>query len=256
MNNNTYYYKSFDEDVVKSKNQEYKLKNNYVWIKNNIAYRFFSRIMYELARTFGFIYCKFFLQVEIVNKKILKKYNNQGYFIFGNHTQALGDVFLPAICSYKRKYVLADESNLGVAGIGKFLPMIGALPITDSVKGTKELYKAVLTRIKEKKAVVIYPEAHVWPYYTKIRPFDESAFKFPYAADAISFSMTTTYYKKKNKKKPGIRVYIDGPFLIDKSLNKKEAQKKILNEVYEMMNKRAKNSDYEYIKYVLKDENK
>ena len=116
MNNNTYYYKSFDEDVVKSKNQEYKLKNNYVWI------------MYELARTFGFIYCKFFLQVEIVNKKILKKYNNQGYFIFGNHTQALGDVFLPAICSYKRKYVLADESNLGVAGIGKFLPMIGALP--------------------------------------------------------------------------------------------------------------------------------
>ena len=45
-------------------------------------------------------------------------------------------------------------------------------------------------------------------------------------------------------------VYIDGPFMYDKSLPTKVAQKKLRDEVYEVMRERAKLSTYEVIRYL------
>lgn len=248
--NKIYYYKSYNDDLMQSKDQNYKLKENYKWINNNIIYRLCSSIMYFLAYIVGIFYCKFILNVKIKNRKVLEKYKKQGYFLYGNHTQPIGDVFIPAyVCKNKRIYTVVSKSNLGVSVVGPLLPMLGALPIPDSIKNTKRLCDAITKRIKQKKCVVIYPEAHVWPYYTKIRPFSTSAFKFAVNCNVASFSMTTTYYKRKFGKKPGIIVYIDGPFISDDTLSKKENEEKICNEIYTCMTNRSKNSTYEYIKY-------
>ncbi len=252
MKETTYYYKSFEDDLVKSKKQEYKLPKNYEWVHNNLFYRFLSNILYRIAKVCGFIYCKLFLHVKFENNEILKKYKNEGYFIYGNHTQPIGDVFIPAISSKKRIYTIASPSNLGVVGIGPLLPMIGILPIPKELGRTKQLLEAVKTRIKENKTVVIYPEAHVWPYYTKIRTYKSTAFKFPVDTASKVFCMTTTYYKRKYVKKPGIKVYIDGPFEVDYSLSKQEKADKLCKEVFECMVERSKNSNLEYINYVRK----
>ena len=250
MNNNKVnYYKTFEDEFVITKNQDYKLTDNYKWINNNIFYKACSNIFYYIAKLIGFIYCKFFLHVKIENKEILKEYKNQGYFIYGNHTQIIGDVFIPALISKKRIYTIASSSNLGIPAIGKILPMIGILPIPKQVVKTKELIYAVNTRIEQKNIVVVYPEAHVWPYYTKIRPYKNTSFEFPVDNNSISFSITTTYYKRKHGKKPGIKVYIDGPFKIDNNLNKKQNKEKIRNEIYNCMVNRSKESNYEFIKY-------
>ena len=195
--NKVFYYKTFEDDFVISSNQEYKLPDNYKWIHNNLFYRLFSSILYRIVKFCGYIYCKLFLHVKIENKELLKKYKKQGYFIYGNHTQPIGDVFIPKILSFKRIYTIASPSNIGVTGIGPLLPMIGILPIPEDLKRTKKLIEAVNKRIYEKNAVIIYPEAHVWPYYTKIRPYKSTAFKFPVDTNSVSFCMTTTYYKRK-----------------------------------------------------------
>lgn len=244
------YFKTYNDDFVKSRNQEYKLPEDYVWIHNNICYSICSNILYFFAYILGFFYCKVFLHVKIKNRNILKKYKKQGFFLYGNHTQPIGDVFVPAlVAKNKRIYTIADQSNLGVTGIGPLLPMLGILPIANSTQKMKELCKAVKQRISERKCVVIYPEAHVWPYYTKIRPFASTSFKFPVDLNSLSFCMTTTYYKRKFGKKPGIIVYIDGPFITDNKLTKKENQEKICKEIYNCMVNRSRNSNYEYIKY-------
>lgn len=249
-NNKIYYYKSYTDDVVESKKQNYKLKDNYKWIHNNIGYRICSSILYVLAYIISFFYCKFILHVKIKNRKILKKYKKQGYFIYGNHTQTIGDVFIPAhVCKDKRIYTIVSEANLGVAGIGPLLPMLGAIPISDSIKDTKKIWNTVIKRIEQKKCVVIYPEAHVWPYYTKIRPFPRTSFKFPVYCDCPSFAITTTYYKRKFGKKPGIIVYVDGPFMPDNNISKKDREEKLCQEIYKCMKKRSENSTYEYIEY-------
>ena len=127
--------------------------------------------------------------------------------------------------------------------------MLGILPIPDSTKKMKEFIKSVKQRIEENNCIVIYPEAHVWTYYTKVRPFPPTSFKFPVETNSISFCATTTYYKRKFGKRPGITIHIDGPFEVDKNLNKKEAQEKLCNEIYNCMKNRSKESTYEYIEY-------
>lgn len=245
-----HYYKTCKDDFVESKDQDYKIKENYKWIHQNILYKICSSIVYFIAYIFSIIYCKLVLHIKIENKKVFKKYKKQGYFLYANHTQVFGDIFNPAyINSPKRIYVVVSQSNLGVVGIGKLLPMLGALPIPDTKSQMQEFTKAIEERIKQKKCVVIYPEAHLWPYYTKIRPFESTAFRFPVKTGATSFCMTTTYYKRKFFKKPGIKIYIDGPFLPEEQDNKKQAQENLHNKVYETMINRSKNSNYEYIKY-------
>ena len=90
-----YYYKNYNEDIIKSSNQNYELPKDYIWINNSIIYKMKSKIIYFIAKIFGYFYCKFGLKVKFVNNKILKDYKKQGYFVYGNHTQILGDVFIP-----------------------------------------------------------------------------------------------------------------------------------------------------------------
>lgn len=245
------YYSSFNDDVVKNKKQNIKIKEDFKWIHKNLLYKICSKIIYAIAYTFGIFYSKFILHVKVENKETLNKYKNTGYFIYGNHTLPIGDAFNPVRVINKKFYTIASQSNLGTPVIGKLLPMLGALIIPENIGQMKNFIKAVNTRIDEKKAIIIYPEAHVWPYYTKIRNFNETAFKFPVDKNAISFCMTTTYYKRKNKDKPGIKIYIDGPFFPDESLPLKERKRKLSDEIHKTMEKRIKNSTYEYYEYKL-----
>lgn len=101
-----------------------------------------------------------------------------------------------------------------------FLSQIG-------ISKTKEFYRAVKTRIEEKNAVIIYPEGHLWPYYTGIRPFENTSFRFPVELNVPSFCMTTTYTGKQGKK-PKITIYIDGPFYPDMTLDRKREARKTM----------------------------
>lgn len=248
------YYQTYQDDFVQSQEQNYKLSENYEWIHQNKIYKINSKILYKIAYWVSLIYCRVFLHIKIKNSKILKKYKKEGYFIYGNHTQPIGDVFTPAhICKGKRIYVIANSNNLKVKIIGRLLPILGILPIPDSPKQMKEFLKAVKKRADEKNCIVIYPEAHVWPYYTGIRPMPTTSFKFPVEAKMKSFAVTTTYQKRKWGKKPKITVYVDGPFEPDEKLNKKENQEKLCDEIYKCMQNRSKESTYEYIEYRRKE---
>ena len=58
--------------------------------------------------------------------------------------------------------------------------------------------------------------------------------------------------KNKLNKKITMVSYIDGPFFPDNSLNKKEAQEKLRDEVYKKMCERSKNNNVEKIIYKKK----
>lgn len=241
---------SYTDDVVESRNQNYKIPESYQWVPGGKLFRVFSGILYRAARALGIIYCKFFLHVNIKNRKVLEEGRDTGFFLFANHTQEMGDVFLPAwAVRPKRIYTVASTANMGIPVIGKLLPAMGMLPLPDSISQMKQFRKAIELRIREKCCVVIYPEAHVWPYYTKIRPFPDTSFRFPLDEDVPSFCMTTTYQKRGNGRKPGITVYLDGPFRPEKSGHRKNNQKLLRDRIYECMQERSKRSDYEYIHY-------
>lgn len=245
----TYYYKHLTDDLVDSKQQDFQLPDDYQILPTSFGAKIWNPVMRTLAASFGWIYSRLFLHVRIVGKEKLRKVNG-GYFVYGNHTQPMGDVFTPLIIfSPYRFYAIAGQANWGIPFIGKFLVRYGGLPVGKNIHQSLNLIKAIKTIIQQKGVVMIYPEAHVWPYYTQIRFFDETSMHFPISSNAPSFTMTSTYIKNKFFRRPKIIVYIDGPFYPDLTLSKKAAQRKLYQQIFAQLTNRAKLSDYNYIKY-------
>lgn len=113
---------------------------------------------------------------------------------------------------------------------------------------------AIRTRITQGNFVMIYPEAHIWPFYTGIRDFPATSMKYPVELDAPSFAMTTTYRKRRFGKKPRTVTYLDGPFYPDPTLPPKARAQALRDQIYDAMVKRSKESDCEYIRYIKKEE--
>lgn len=244
------YYSSFDEDIIVSKDQDAQIPRHYKWFHTNLIYRAAANIVYGLATIFAFIYAKFVFHIKVVNRQAFRKCRKQGYILYGNHTQPVGDAFNPATyVAPKRIYTVAGPANLGIPVLGKILPMLGALITPDSYEGTRQFMDAIGKHLKKGRCIVVYPEAHVWPWCTFIRPFSETAFKFPPAFDVPCYCMTTTYHKPRHGKRPRIVVYIDGPFYADGKNKVKAEQKKLHDEIFDCMSRRSQNSDYEYIRY-------
>ena len=107
--------------------------------------------------------------------------------------------------------------------------------------------------MQKKSSITIYPEAHIWPYYTKIRPFKDVSFKYPVQLNVPAFCFTNTYQSYgKNNDKIKIVTYIDGPFYSNKELPQKQSQKELRDRIYNCMVERSKNSNIEHIKYIKK----
>ena len=246
----TKYYHSFDEDVVVSKRQDMQIPKRYKWYHTNLIYRLVSDIVYALATVFAFIYAKLVLHIKVENRKAFLKCRKQGYILYGNHTQPIGDAFNPATyVAPKRIYTVAGPANLGIPVLGRLLPMLGALITPGSYDGTKQLLAAVEQHLQKGRCIVVYPEAHVWPWCAFIRPFSDTAFKFPVMFHVPCYCMTTTYQQPKHGRKPRIVVYIDGPFYVEERVKAKEEQRRLHDEVFACMNSRSQSSNYEYIRY-------
>lgn len=242
------YYSSFTDDFEESANQNLKLPQNYKWVRTDIVSKLLSGLVYGLAVIFGGAYCRFFLHMKVKGKKNLKGIKG-GFFIYGNHTQPIGDVFIPALCVLpKRIYTVVSTANYGIPVIGKLLPFLGALPIVDSLHGIKQLNKAMEQRLKKGHPIVIYPEAHVWEYYTDIRPFPDTSFKFPVKFDTPTFAMTVTYKKSGLFKKPIMEVFLDGPFYPQGS-SVRDKTRDLHQKVLAAMLERSKSSNCSYIEY-------
>ena len=198
-------------------------------------------------------YQKIKFRLKYVGKEKIKPYKKKGYFMYGNHTQAFADTFIPSVAIYpKRNFLIVNPENVSMKGIQTLAELLGAIPIPETTKGMKNFISIVEKRIKQNYTVSIYPEAHIWPYYTKIRPFKDVSFKYPVNLDVPAFCFTNTY-QKRGKNKVKIVSYIDGPFFADKSLSKKEQQKDLRDRIYNKMVERSKNSNIEIIKYIKRE---
>lgn len=257
-----FYYESEEDDPVKTDEQEQKvevgLPEGYQFIPKNIFVRMYSSVLYKIFKAFGQYYERGYWQTKFYGREKLKKARKTGYVLYCNHTNPFHDVFGPAIAADRRIFTIISPVNLLVPGIGKFLPLIGGMPLGKSEKEKAAFNEAIDKRLKQKNVVVVYPEAHVWPYATKIRKFPAGGKSFKYAVrnNLPVFTMTTTYHKRKTQKRnlPRMDVYIDGPFYPDRKLTDEENQEMLAKKAFESMKKYAEKNTYEYFDYRKKSD--
>lgn len=244
-----YFSDELNDDFADTKIKTRKLTDKYKYHTKNplVAVRKF--IVYRcVIMPIVWIYNKCIRRIRYRNKKCMKGYKNRGCFLYGNHTAFVCDAFNPSYIAYPRwANVVVSEDTTSIKGIRWLVKDLGAMPMPSDIHLMKKFNDAVSRAIARKHWVAIYPEAHIWPYYNKIRPFVGTSFRYPVRLNAPVFSYTMTYKKRKRSDKPKITVFIDGPFLPDVTLPLKQAVQKLRDEVYAAMKARAdRYSDYEY----------
>ena len=237
----------FSDAVIEPKH----IGGDWCYVDKSAKWRLSRFIAYRLiAFPIAFAYCKLALGHRVKNRGVLKSVKGEGCFLFGNHTQQTGDAFIPSLVMCpKSVYVIVHPNNVSMPVLGKWTPYLGALPLPSDLAAARGFKNAIETRIKEGACVTVYPEAHIWPYYTGIRNFPADSFRYPAELDVPSFCMTTVYKKRRFHKKPRAVTYLDGPFYPDMSLPIRARAKELRDRVYDTMKSRAALCDCEYIRY-------
>lgn len=196
----------------------------------------------------------FFRQVKIVNKKAIKKLKHKKAFFYGNHTGYLLDACAANLISApRRNKIIVSPATVSIKGIKNLVQMLGALPLPTGVSGMQEFVKAVYY-YHQKFHITIYPEAHIWPYYTGIRPFKDNSFGYPVNLNAPVIAFCACYSKPTGLfakfRKVNITIYVSDPIYPDPTKTKQEARRELRNKVYEFMTSTAKKySTYSYYEY-------
>lgn len=248
-----YYNDELNDEFSKAQIVPIRIDENYRYIHKNPLWDFCSFVLQNiLSMPIKLLYSKIKFKIKYIGKEKLKPYKKQGYFVYANHTQPFADTFIPSIPIYpKRNFFIVNPENVSIKPFGKLIEMLGAIPVPGNKQAMKNFLLTIEKRIEKNYSITIYPEAHIWPYYTKIRPFKSVSFKYPVKLKKLCFCITNTYQRYgKNNDKIKMVTYIDGPFYSNNNLKQKEAQQELRDTIYTCMADRSKNSNIEYIKYI------
>lgn len=252
-----YYKDELNDDFSGLSIKARPLGEKYQYMRKGLLFRIFEfPFYYGIMIPVVYMLQKLICHQRFANRKVLKQAGKEGCFLVSNHTQVQSDSYIgPLACWPKKCFIISNPDVLSIRGLRLGMQAYGVIPVGSNLDEKKEFLHCVETRIKEGKAVIVYPEAHVWPYYTKIREFDYQSFWYLSRLKKPMFVLTNCYQKRRFFKKPQIVTYADGPFYPRTDLSEIEAAKELRDIAYETMCKRTEeHSTCEYIKYVKEEQ--
>ncbi len=253
----TIYYKDELNDDFSGFNIQLKpLGEGYRYIRSGWLFKIFEFLFYYgVMIPVVYMLQKIYCHQKFANRKLLKQAKKDGCFIVSNHTQVQSDSYIGPLATWPKKcFIISNPDVLSIRGLRLGMQAYGVIPLGSNLEEKKAFLHCVETRMAEGKAVIVYPEAHVWPYYTGIRPFDYQPFVYLSKQKKPMFVLTNCYQKRRFWKRPQIVTYADGPFYPRQDLSGIEAAKELRDIAYETMCNRAReHSTCEYIQYIKEE---
>lgn len=232
------------------------LGEKYRYIRSSRFFKIFEFLFYYIVMIpVVYMLQKLICHQKFANRKVLRQAKKDGCFLVSNHTQVQSDSYIGPLATFPKKcFIISNPHVLSVRGLRLGMQAYGVIPLGSNWEEKKQFLHCVETRLQEGKAVIVYPEAHVWPYYTKIRPFDSQAFWYLSKQKKPMFVLTNCYQKRWFFKRPQIVTYADGPFYPRDDLNGIEAAEELRNIAYHTMCERvARHTTCEYIQYIKEE---
>ncbi len=254
-----YYKDPINDDFAGTDISCTRVDEDFRYIHKNPLWRAFAfLIFYLFVVPIVWFYERVFCRVRYVNRKALKKVRKQKCFFYGNHTHLL-DVFTSGLLVLPRRAkVVANPDAVSVKGIKNLTQMLGAFPLPTTQRGMFEFMKA-MDYYHDKFHVIIYPEAHVWPFYTGIRPYTKAAFRYPIKYNAPVIAFVTVYTSPKGLfsrfRKANQTIYVSDPIYPETEIPSKDAQQNLRDKVYAFMLEKSKLSTYKVIEYIQQESN-
>lgn len=253
-----YYDDLTNDDFAENNIVRKPLDESFIYIHKNVFWRITEFFMYYIvALPIVFLICKLGFGLKIVNRRAVQRVQGTGYFLYGNHTHFSDAYIAPIVAFPKKAFIIANPDAASIPGIRALVMMLGCLPIPTTRKAMPNFVSAVNERIEGKNCVAVYPEAHIWPFYTGIRPFSPNAFHYQAKLNVPAVPMTMTYRNRKlfgliKLNKPGMTLHIGEPIYPDENLPERERRKDLRDRVLETMEKTsaAAHPQYEHIVYI------
>lgn len=259
-----YYTDELNDDFEKVDGlKRINLPKDYKYIHKNIFFKIYAFLLFWCIAKPILHLIVFFAGIKVKGKKntrLVKKRSGCG-FIYMNHT-SFWDMIITqvSVVGFRRTNIIGYTDSLTLPRFIRFLVIgLGFLPLPSSIDDYRKFEEALKYYASKKRFTTIFPEAHVWPYYTGIRPFIATSFKYPAKLNLPAIPVTTCYSKRRFSDKPKITIYIGEPIFPKKELSINENKDYLRNECYKTMCETAKKySTYAYYNYVKveKDETK
>lgn len=254
-----YYSDELNDDFAGTNiKKQKKVTKHFNYRFHGPIWRTLSFIIYwVIAQPIVWFYEKVLLQVKFVNKKAMRKLNGKPCFMYGNHTSFI-DAFTPNLLTiHRRNRIIVSPDAVSIGGIKNIVQMLGAIPVPTTMSGLGK-FRTVIHKYHRKDHITIYPEAHIWPYYTGVRQFKDTSFNYPIKENAPVIAFFTAYSEPKGVlsrfRKANITVYVSDPIYPNQNLSPKEAQKELRDKVYDfMMDCSMKYSYYNVVSYRKKE---
>ena len=254
-----YYHDELRDDFNELGLSRPAVPEGYKYKRTNPINNFFSAILYHgIAKPIIGLYCVCH-GIRIKGRENLKLLNGGGAFIYSNHV-AISDVFkfqAQVFFFGRRVNILGYSDSLSMPIVRHLTRALGylPLPLKGDIKNMVALGEAMEYYYQKRQYVLIYPEAHIWPYYTHVRPFRDGSFSYPAKCNAPVLPVVTTWRKSKLSKKPKQTVYILEPIFPKEELSMNENKAYLHSECLKAMQTKAEEiPQYEYIQYIKVDE--
>lgn len=250
-------YTSTQQDFVDSPDQRFRIGDDWTWYHGDgLLHRIGYYLVLAVFWLVSFVYAHAVLHIRIIGTKKLRAARHQGYFMYANHTQPFGDICITVLENWPHRITaIMAQANFGIPVLGPILHHYDflAVPKTDAQRAG---YKKAMTTLvaKDHVACQVYPEAHVWPWATRIRPFTPTSMRYPVRYGVASFTSTTTYQSRGKGKTPRAVVYIDGPFYPRVEGDEETKKKDLHEQIYGTLVRRSRLSTVRWVDYEKVDE--
>jgi 1-acyl-sn-glycerol-3-phosphate acyltransferase len=209
-------------------------------------------VYYALAAPLLLLVCRVCWGLRVRNRRALRGLRS-GFYLYANHTNALIDAYMPLlVCFPRRARVVTADEAVSVPGLGDFVHQLGAIPLPNTVGGTRKFLAALDRWTARGEAVAIYPEAHIWPYASLIRPFPDGSFAYP-VRDGLPAVPVTVVYRRRRllpNLPPLATAVVGSPERPDPSLPPRLARRDLRDRVLARMRETAaRENRCEYIRY-------
>lgn len=249
-----YYQDELNNDFAGTRINTKCVDENFKYVHKNIFWRMLSFLFYYvIALPVIWFIEKVIYRVKFVNRKAIKKLKKQPCYIYGNHSNVL-DVYTANLISQpRRNQIISNPDAVSLKGLKNFTQMLGAIPLPTDQKGMRKFVQAIDYYHKNRN-ISIFPEAHIWPYFTGVRHFPANSFKYPLRDGSPIIAFFTAYSEPKgflsSFRKANITVYVSDPIYPDMTKPKQEAMQELRDKVYNfMLECSTKYSTYKVVDY-------
>ncbi|MCL2470724.1 MAG: 1-acyl-sn-glycerol-3-phosphate acyltransferase [Propionibacteriaceae bacterium] len=226
----------------------------YPYIRRNPLWRLASALLYYVVGPIPVWLISKMYGMKIVNRSAIRKAG--GCYAYANHTHWT-DVLIPYLLAFpKRAYVVAGPTAVSVPVAKHLVPMVGGIPLNETVTGKAHFRQALDRAVKRGGVVAIFPEAHVWPYFNGIRDFSPASFTYPVRCSSPVVGYVVTYRPRRwlTMRPPRPTVTVGEPIMPETWANQPDPKQVLRDKVYQFMSQTARTKkSYAWVHYTTPD---